>query len=454
MRPTLSILTICAALVLTFAGCSQNGTEPEKHGTIDCRSFPPGAAIWLDGTDTGLVTDAALTGVDYGDHVVTFTIHGYYAHAETVVVSASVNPAVYHSFSEHRPAVLRLLSNPPEAYITLNDSLLSVMTPAIIPDVPLGFDDKCEVYLRRPGYYPHFETVALSGEDTTTVSATFEPCPDIMLTQVRGDKLFLIRADGIEWSVLASGLSNLGLYRVSPNGQYVAYTSANNSIVIANRDGSIRTEIPNPHASDDYVWSNSGDRLAFGAYVDGIYLYDAPSNVVRRIYQTQGFVYDHNPTFSPGDSLIAFVNHSYGTQAIIRVMRVDGSGVHTVYMRISTLQNASLQLCWVAPDAVLWADFYGIYWVDPLSGTGGKVVATANLTSVAYSPDRTRYAFAESGDQRGLYLGTVGLWDRRRLPDTYAGSPLWLPGNNCLQYWGDGHLKLAFWDGATHIIAP
>ncbi|MDD5341728.1 MAG: PEGA domain-containing protein [Patescibacteria group bacterium] len=445
-------LITCAVLALVLAGCGENGTEPDEHGTIICQTLPDSAAIWLDGIDTGKVTDAELTDIDFGEHVVTFTIHGYHDYAETVTVNASP-VMVYRNFPEHKPPALRVLSNPPGAIITLNDTTLSVVTPAVFPDVPLGCNDQCDVYLRLPGYYPHFETVLLDSENTITVSATLEPCPDIDLTFARNDTLYAMKADGLTRRVLATGLGNGGLYQVSPNGQYIAY-SAITGIVVANRDGSIRAEMPSLYGGDDYAWSNSGDQLVFGQFVDGIYLYDAPSNTTREILETRGFLYDHSPTFSPGDSYVAYVYYADGNDAAIKVMRADGSEARTVFSRARTKYDASsLRLCWAASNAIIWTNTSGIYRVDPNAGTNEKVV-DAYLTSVAYSPDRTKYAFIESGDQHGLYIGTVGQWDRRRLLDTHADAPRWLPGNDCLQYWGDGHLKLMSSDGTTHIIAP
>jgi hypothetical protein len=65
----LAVAGVSVALLLGKGGKKEEKKE-EGKGSIDVKSDPTGAKIFLDGSDTGKVTNAVLTDVNVGTHSV------------------------------------------------------------------------------------------------------------------------------------------------------------------------------------------------------------------------------------------------------------------------------------------------------------------------------------------------------------------------------------------------
>ncbi len=68
---------------------------PAEAGEIFVTSTPAGAAIWLDGEDTGEVTDTMLTNVPAGAHTVQVSLDGYLDAKKTVTVTAGATTSAH-----------------------------------------------------------------------------------------------------------------------------------------------------------------------------------------------------------------------------------------------------------------------------------------------------------------------------------------------------------------------
>jgi hypothetical protein len=77
-----------------FALKGGNGNDGKKTGSIQVNSSPTGAKIYLDGRDTGKVTNATLANIDAGSHNVKLTKDGYSDIEQTVSVSAGQTASV------------------------------------------------------------------------------------------------------------------------------------------------------------------------------------------------------------------------------------------------------------------------------------------------------------------------------------------------------------------------
>jgi|SRR5690554_2485599 len=92
MKRILMFITLLST-TLFFTSCDEdNGpTDPggEDPGSIFVESSPAGAAIWLNGNNTGLVTPDSITNVDPGTHQVTLTLEDY--RDTTVAVNVNSN---------------------------------------------------------------------------------------------------------------------------------------------------------------------------------------------------------------------------------------------------------------------------------------------------------------------------------------------------------------------------
>jgi hypothetical protein len=86
MKAKISILIL--ALIL-FLACKSTPTSPEsteERGTIQVNSSPSGAQIWLDGANTGQVTNAVLNDIPARTHTLTLIKEGYQDHQQSVSV--------------------------------------------------------------------------------------------------------------------------------------------------------------------------------------------------------------------------------------------------------------------------------------------------------------------------------------------------------------------------------
>lgn len=437
--------SLCLA-VMVVAGCSET-TKPKPigpHSSIDVRTSPDSAAVWLDGRDTGQLTDCMLEDVTLGEHIVTLKLREYVTKTVTVEVHYEDYPAYVNEVLRPAPATLLVTSQPAGAQVKIIYPARYLITPGTVDSL---YSDDVQVTMHLAGYYPTRGEAKLIGGETATYHSVLEPSPDKIVTYIRNDSLFTLSLDGLRETLWASDMRRQHMIW-SPNGRYLAYASEP-GITILNSDGSVRAALSfsTSTRADDFTWSYSGDKLAVGAYVDGIYVYDATTNEMTRVLRTSGYTYDHNPTFSPGDSLIGYVHHEWETRAWICVMRADGSNAHAVSEQLGTGYDSHLFLAWVLPDVMLWASHSGLHRFFVSTGLRDTVIPANSYAVLAVSPDGTRFAY--KGDK--YYLGTVADWQYR---EVNLGGPYltWEPDNSsiCGQYYDA--LRWVPWDGDGHTI--
>ncbi len=102
------VAVIGGALAYLLLSGSETSEEEVSAGSIQVNSSPTGAKIFLDGSDTGQVTNATLTGISSGSHEVKVTKEGYVDREETVSVTGGQTAIVDVSLSKHTISV----SNP------------------------------------------------------------------------------------------------------------------------------------------------------------------------------------------------------------------------------------------------------------------------------------------------------------------------------------------------------
>lgn len=83
-----------------------------RFGEIIVDSAPAGAAIWLDGNDTGLTTPDTLRDVTAGSHVVRLQLEGWSVDPESLVVDVSPASAAQASF-----ALSQIVTAPPKVVL-------------------------------------------------------------------------------------------------------------------------------------------------------------------------------------------------------------------------------------------------------------------------------------------------------------------------------------------------
>ncbi|MGE5559145.1 MAG: PEGA domain-containing protein [Bacillota bacterium] len=87
------MLIVCVALVFSFMGCGKKST-PAGQGSIVIDSNPQGAAVWLDGADTGQVTPASINNVTAATHEISLVLAGYETWTDNVLVTANQTTVV------------------------------------------------------------------------------------------------------------------------------------------------------------------------------------------------------------------------------------------------------------------------------------------------------------------------------------------------------------------------
>ena len=106
-------------------------------GSIVVTSAPEGAAIFLDGADTGDVTNATLAGVPAGEHTVTVTKPGYADATATVTVEHGKTVPVHFALTVPTGSIA-VTSTPDGARIFLDDLETGEVTNATLTGIPAG----------------------------------------------------------------------------------------------------------------------------------------------------------------------------------------------------------------------------------------------------------------------------------------------------------------------------
>jgi sugar lactone lactonase YvrE len=99
------VAVIGGALAYLLLGGSDSIEEEVSAGSIQVNSSPSGAKIFLDGSDTGQMTDTTLTGIVPGSHAVEVVKEGYVDYEETVSVTSGQTARVDASLSKHTISV-------------------------------------------------------------------------------------------------------------------------------------------------------------------------------------------------------------------------------------------------------------------------------------------------------------------------------------------------------------
>ena len=136
-------------------------------GSLFITSTPQGAAIKLDGTETGLVTPDTLIPVAAGEHNITLSLANYRdtTITTTVVAKSLVQESVVLTFYEPRGSIT-INSNPQGAKISLNGTNTGLVTPNTITKVEAG---SYTIKLELTDYFDTTLTVTVLEDQNTNV---------------------------------------------------------------------------------------------------------------------------------------------------------------------------------------------------------------------------------------------------------------------------------------------
>lgn len=97
-KKTFLVSLLTTTLIYFFYSCKETPTTPElpsfDFGLIQVNSTPTGAEIYLDGNNTGKKTNALLTNVSVGSHIIKLVKEQYQDWEYTINVSKDANTRV------------------------------------------------------------------------------------------------------------------------------------------------------------------------------------------------------------------------------------------------------------------------------------------------------------------------------------------------------------------------
>jgi len=144
-------------------------------GSIAVSSTPAGAAITLDGTETGQVTPYTFNELAPGEHIVAVNLAGYEPASQTVsVVAGSTVNAEFTLVLIPTTGSIAVSSTPVGAAITLDGSETGQVTPYTFNELAPG---ERTVALNLAGYEPATQTVAVVAGSTVNAEFTLVLIP-------------------------------------------------------------------------------------------------------------------------------------------------------------------------------------------------------------------------------------------------------------------------------------
>lgn len=172
-------VVVGAAALGVLALASGGGRAPEPPppsvGTVEVTSDPPGAEILLDGRPLKQRTPANLEGMPVEQPLrLSVRRDGYLTTPPDVVVS--VPQGTLHtmaSFILQRGRAFRLVTEPPDAVVTVNDHRVPALTPVQLPVIPLG--ESATVTVQLEGHMPKTVVVHADAQTATVVNVALMP---------------------------------------------------------------------------------------------------------------------------------------------------------------------------------------------------------------------------------------------------------------------------------------
>jgi len=391
-------------------------------GWLVIRSNPSGANIWLNGEMTGYQTPYTYDDIMEGNYTLKLTLQGYGNWHDTVDVSDDSHTYVTANLVPY-PSTFIFQSIPVGASIFLNGDETGLVTPDTIENLLPG---TYQLGLQYPLYFPWQTTYYLGGGEVKEFSIQLESIPTYTIAYTNGSNIYRVGCDGLDPELMAADYDNWiagyisypGNIVWSPDGQYLIYNSLTEPVQIINRDGVLIDQLIGSR-SVDFNWSHDSRYIVYGYYTSGIYRYDVLTNNFIRIYATPGYRYHHDPIYSPGNSIIAFIRHEWGTRTYLYTMASNGGNVRRVSNSFGTGFDEDIDLSWASNTDIIFKKSSGIYWFDLSQYDGSSYISAvqviaASVSQLEVSPDLQYFAYVSSNR---LYLGQTDDWTSHLLTE-------------------------------------
>ncbi len=144
-----------------------------QTGSISVTSTPEGAAIALDGADSGSVTPFTFDNLVPGDHTVAVSLEGYNSASATVtVIAGETAPVDFQLVAIPQTGSIAVTSSPEGAAIALDGADTGSVTPFTLDNLVPG---NHTVAVSLAGYTPASQTVVVSTGSTSTANFILVP---------------------------------------------------------------------------------------------------------------------------------------------------------------------------------------------------------------------------------------------------------------------------------------
>ncbi len=145
-----------------------------SSGTLSISSTPPGARIYLDGTDMGYNTPASLTEISAGNHVITLKKSGYADYSANVIATAGQTMSISATLTNQPVTGSISARSTPTGATILVDGINKGTTPATLTGISAGSH---AIVLKKSGYTDYSTSVTVTAGQTASVSATLTNQP-------------------------------------------------------------------------------------------------------------------------------------------------------------------------------------------------------------------------------------------------------------------------------------
>ena len=214
----LLFILIIAVLLLT-SGCLYYYPVVYTLGSIEIATNPPGAKIFLDGTDTGCITPYTLTNVLAGTHIVKLTLTDYVHYSNVINVLANQTAEINLNLTPVIPAVFLTGINvfPSTMNLVVGESQTISSVTAYYSD-----SSTANINLFNCNYFPtNINCAAVNNNGTITAVAEGETA--IIISYIEGG---IVKTDTVD-VVVSSITQNGTVYRALcvGVGDYINYGS-------------------------------------------------------------------------------------------------------------------------------------------------------------------------------------------------------------------------------------
>lgn len=188
------VVVVAAFGVLSMvSGGEDDKQEAEPMvGSVEVTSDPPGGKIFLEGRDTGETTPATLEGLALEKPMrLSVKREGHRSVPPDVVVRIpQISLRTTAQFILQPGRAYRLVTDPPEATVTVNGHRLTEVTPVTLPVVPFGTN--ATIALSLDGHMPHKMLLESRTTTPTIAEVTLEPGKSIEISSnPPGARVFL-----------------------------------------------------------------------------------------------------------------------------------------------------------------------------------------------------------------------------------------------------------------------